>query len=43
MVKISSFGGKKEWLENCAFFMRDGVEEMMRTASCFVVLFLVNN
>ena len=42
MVKISGFG-HKTWLEICEPFFRDGVEEMMRNASCFIILFLVNN
>jgi hypothetical protein len=29
-LKISSFG-KKEWLEICAIFSKDGVEEMMKS------------
>jgi hypothetical protein len=41
MVKTSSFGGQKEWLEICAMFYKDGVEEIMRNASYFVVFFLV--
>jgi hypothetical protein len=31
------------WLEICAIFFRDGVDEMMRNASCFIILFLVNS
>ena len=30
--------GEKEWHEISAMFLKDGVEEMMRNASCFVVL-----
>ena len=37
-VNISWFG-QKEWLEiNCAMFFIDKVDEMMRYASCFVIL-----
>jgi hypothetical protein len=31
-MKISSFS-QKYWLENCAIFLKYGVEEMMRNAS----------
>jgi hypothetical protein len=34
--------GQKEWLEIDAMFLRDGVEEMMRNASCFAILFPIN-
>ena len=37
-VKISGFS-HKTWLQICALFFK---EEMMRNASCFVILFLVN-
>jgi hypothetical protein len=40
-VKISSFG-QQEWFEICAIFFRDGVEEMMKNAICFAILFLVD-
>ena len=33
----------KEWLEVCAMFFRDGVKEMMRNASCLVILLLRSN
>ena len=33
----------KKWLEICATFFKDGVEEMMKNASCYIILFLVNN
>jgi hypothetical protein len=42
MVKISWFG-QKECLKFCAIFLRDGVEEMMRNASCFINLFHVKS
>ena len=35
--------GLKEWLAIRAIVFRDGVEEMMRNASCFIILFLNNN
>ena len=41
-MKISLFG-PKEWLENCAMFFEYEVEEMMRDASCFVILFHLKN
>jgi hypothetical protein len=33
----------EEWLGICAIFFRDGIDEMMRDACCFVILFLVNS
>ena len=42
MNNISLFG-QKERLEICCMFFKDGVEEMMRSASRFVILFPVNN
>ena len=33
-VKIRCFS-QKEWLEICAIFFRDGVEELMRNAKLF--------
>ena len=41
-MKISQFG-QKEWLEICALFFKDGVEDMMSNASCFIILFHANN
>ena len=42
-MKISQFG-QKEWLEICAMvFPKDGVEEMTRIASYFIILFHVSN
>ena len=41
VVNISFFG-QNECLEICAIFFRDGVEGMMKNASCFMVLFHVN-
>jgi protein associated with RNAse G/E len=41
-MKIS-FLDHKEWLEICAILFKDGVEEMMRNASSFVILLPINN
>jgi len=41
-VEISCFG-HKEWLGIHAIFSKGGVEEMMRSASCFILLFHGNN
>jgi hypothetical protein len=40
-LKLSRVGQKK-WLEICAMFFKDGVEEMMKNASCYIILFFVN-
>ena len=39
-VKVSR-SNHKEWLEICTIFFEDGVDKMMRNASCFILLFLV--
>ena len=41
-MKKSWFNHKK-WFEICAITFKDKVEEMMRNANCFVILFHVNN
>ena len=33
----------EKWLEICAIFSRDGVEEMMKISSCFIIVFHVDN
>jgi hypothetical protein len=34
---------QKQWLEICAIFFRDGVEEMMRNTSCFIIVLHVHD
>ena len=41
-LEISWFGQEKDVAIHAMSF-RDGVEEMMRNGSCFIILFLVHN